>query len=646
MGNNLSATHKCEETNSINWKTDYGPIWAGVGSESIAPDWKVTLPYGKQVETDIFYNRDIYVKALVIKVGKLEVTLIETDVIGIVFEVAQAIKTRVSQESGVPADNILLGAVHNHSYPRLKDKKVIDWITEQSVKAVKSAKKNMFPAMIGAMKRTMPQNLSKNRSWVSGMVNSDLTVVRIDDVAGNVRAVVFNCGIHPTCFTTSWSEDETGMIGPDWPEYVRRQISFHLASHYDYKRRDTGMPCATPFTMFTLGAAGDQQASLWLDEIGGNKIPVLRAFTDTIAKEIMNMVDWIIAEPIARMTFKWKQVVVDILSRDRVQGERETLVQFLGINDMGFVTIPGELVYNLGREIARFSPCKYTILVTCANDYLPGYIVSEGEALEKITFESKDWCNPPELGPIIVEAAVSLLNPDPCKTSASISEDFEFACVGGKIRCESNRKFVVGIMNNIAHPSTTPPFWGKRTVVEPDGRYLLKQLLPGQKFLYIMEVASDYSGQCNQDTRTITYGMPVKILPGSTTEVNFEFPPDLYHSEVKSIELKTLTVGNKSCEISGQVQVVGSLRADEKIEARLYFAGIKRYMKLSGNLRKSTYVDNETAACIVDDAGRFIFKDISPGVYVVSFWLDINKNGFIEPGIDVISTLSKPFIVE
>ncbi|MCD4669111.1 MAG: hypothetical protein K8S14_01555 [Actinomycetia bacterium] len=622
-----------------------GPILAGVGSEPIAPGWKAVLPYGKQTGTDTFYNKDIFVKAIVIRVGELEVAIIEADVIGIVFEAAQTIKAHISRESGIPSDNIILGAVHNHSYPRLKDKKIINLISEQSAKAVNNARINMFPAMIGAMTRTMPQNLSINRSRASGMVNSDLTVIRIDDTAGHVRAVIFNCGIHPTCFTTSWNDEKTGMIGPEWPEYVRRQVSFYLASGNDCRRRDASLPYAEPFTMFTLGAAGDQQASLWLDETQGNKMSALKVFTDTIAREVLNMVDWIITDPIVRMTFSWKQIIIDILSRDKIRGERETLVQFLSINDMGFLAIPGELVYCPGREIVRFSPSKHTMLITCANDYLPGYIVSEGEALEQITFESKDWRNPPELGPIILEAAAGLLNPDICGTSASIPEGFEFGCISGNVRCGSSRRFVVGVMNKIEEPSSEPPFWGKRAEVEPDGKYLLDKLLPGEKFIYVKEVAGDYSGRYNQDIRTIAYGIPAKVLQGGTIEVNFEFPPDLYYSEVKSIELKTLVVEKEKCKISGRVKIAGTLRIDEKIEARLYYAGIKRYTNLLGNLQEKTYLNNPAAVCMVDDEGRFKFTEVPSGSYTIGFWLDINRNGIIEPGVDIISALSGTFII-
>ncbi|NJD03434.1 MAG: hypothetical protein FIA99_12765 [Ruminiclostridium sp.] len=635
-----------KESSAQSHTTSSGLLYAGVGSESIAPGWKTVLPYGKKTETDIFYNRDIYVKALVFRVGELEAAFVEADVIGVVFEEAQRIKARITQESGIPMENIILGAVHNHSYPRLKGPDVLDFVAEQCARAVKNARGGMFPAMIGSMKRTMPENLSINRSWACGQVNSDLYVIRIDDSAGFTRAVLFNCGIHPTCFTTSWGDDKTGMIGPEWPEYVRRQVSFHLRSHYDYDRHNAGMPHTDIFTMFTLGAAGDQQASLWLDETDGHKMPVLRAFVGTIAGEVLNMVDWIITKPTVEMAFRWKRLWMDMLSRDYVRGERETLVQLLSINDTALISIPGELTYNLGQELVHISPYKFTIPVTCANDYLPGYIVSEGESREAVTYESKDWCHQPELGTIIIDAAASLLNQNQRPLSAAGEpKNPEFGSIGGVLSCKSKYRLVAGVMNKIEQPSPNPPFWGKRTEVGQDERFFIDRLLPGTKYLYVIEVSDDYSGQANQDKTTIFYGMPVQVLPGKMTEVDLEFPSGLYHTGLKSIGIETVSVGVKN-RITGQVYTAGYLREDESLEARLYYAGTARYLSVSGSLRKTAYPDDVIATGMVDREGRFEFNHVAPGAYVVGCWLDVNKNSLVEPGVDIISPFSKPVIVE
>jgi hypothetical protein len=56
------------------------------------------------------------------------------------------------------------------------------------------------------------------------------------------------------------------------------------------------------------------------------------------------------------------------------QGElRNTWLHVILIDDIAFVGVPGELFGQLGTEIKRRSPFRYTYVITLANDYI-GYI--------------------------------------------------------------------------------------------------------------------------------------------------------------------------------------------------------------------------------------------------------------------------------
>jgi len=44
--------------------------------------------------------------------------------------------------------------------------------------------------------------------------------------------------------------------------------------------------------------------------------------------------------------------------------------------------------------------------------------------------------------------------------------------------------------------------------------------------------------------------------------------------------------------------------------------------------------------------GEFRFAGLSPGVYAAGFWLDVNRNGLVEPAVDVVSELSRSLVVE
>src|SRR5262249_2479644 len=57
----------------------------------------------------------------------------------------------------------------------------------------------------------------------------------------------------------------------------------------------------------------------------------------------------------------------------RQDQERKTWVQVILIGDIALVGVPGEFFTQLGQEIKRRSPFRYTYVFQLANDYV-GYI--------------------------------------------------------------------------------------------------------------------------------------------------------------------------------------------------------------------------------------------------------------------------------
>jgi hypothetical protein len=88
---------------------------------------------------------------------------------------------------------------------------------------------------------------------------------------------------------------------------------------------------------------------------------------------------------------------------------RKSWVQVILVGDIAFVGVPGELFAELGNEIKRLSPFRYTYVVAIANDYI-GYI-PDYEAFEFGGHQT--WANSSiserGTGEAIVNEAVKLL---------------------------------------------------------------------------------------------------------------------------------------------------------------------------------------------------------------------------------------------
>jgi len=100
--------------------------------------------------------------------------------------------------------------------------------------------------------------------------------------------------------------------------------------------------------------------------------------------------------------------------RDHVaplQGKvQKTWVQVVLVGDIAFVGVPGGLFAELGNEIKRLSPFRYTYVVGLANDYL-GYF-PDNEALDLGGYQT--WANAAiserGTGEAIVNETVRILN--------------------------------------------------------------------------------------------------------------------------------------------------------------------------------------------------------------------------------------------
>lgn len=610
-----------------------GKLEVGIGAASIAPPWPIEPSYGKQVPTFEFYGPDIEAKALILKVEELEVLLVACDVIGVRASEGECIKERVQEETDIPKEHIILAATHNHSYPRTYRQRVRDWLAGQVVEAVKMAKERTFEARVGFGIGTLPERLTVNRHrTVGGFVNTRVYVGRIEDVQGNLRAILFNFGSHPNIFTTSWGPDLVGKFGPGWPGYARKYIELVENGRMLFSQYEEGRPYYDLFTLFTLGAAGDQQPSLELDEIDGVKVPPNKAFVLALSQEVMRMADNIRTESDVRMTFRWK--VVELPLREEAEREPRTLIQALILDDTAIGVIPGELTAELGAKFEERAGHKYSFVITVANDAV-GYLTSEAEAYEGITYEAKGSPFGPQRGKIVLDEVIGLVNPE-YTPGPPLDPDEDLGGVRGRVHYDGDRRIVVGMMTDCKEIADLPWFWGRRTEPDSAGDFRFDHVAHGIKYIYVKEVREDYQGRPKQDLRTLMYGQEVVVRAGelSTVEV---WATSHIKENVKSIRVDEASVQAEGGKIKGRIVVDGKLRPDERILGGAYPDSSIYY-----RWHLQHYLKSPASRTTIDPSGRFEFKGLSPGKYFLYFWFDTNGNGRVEPGVDVTSGLFGP----
>ncbi|MCC6589348.1 MAG: neutral/alkaline non-lysosomal ceramidase N-terminal domain-containing protein [Bryobacterales bacterium] len=172
---------------------------------------------------------------------------------------------RAAAATGIPPTHIRIGATHTHAGPFLtKEKGPVGYdltkfekgfdaywsvVTDKIAGAIVEANRKLEPVHVGGARGAGTININRRMRPLNGappavgrnpegLVDRDLTVVRIDRADGSTLAVLVNFQCHGTVM--AW---ENKMISPDWPGMMRKEVEHALP----------GSKC-----LFFQGAAGNQ----------------------------------------------------------------------------------------------------------------------------------------------------------------------------------------------------------------------------------------------------------------------------------------------------------------------------------------------------------------------------------------------------
>lgn len=461
-----------------------GKFNVGFGEADITPYWGTKLSYGKQ---ELIYESydTCYVKAMLIVIEDKRVLWLSYDLIGIRKEDADQIKEAISEKLKIPVKMITVATTHGHSYAKNRlDGPVQELMVKKSVEAACQALGDLAGARIGISHFKTPEKWTINRSNIDGAVDRDLYVIRFDDLEGKLRGILFNYPAHPVHHTVfnPWLK---GKFGPDWPGYVRRFLESqsdleNLLEEYDfmrYKKYKDEKPAFNEslFTMFYHGTAGDVKANTKELDKG--------QFDKLIANKVWEMA--LETETKAEVEFKYYYGETT-LPGPRLKN-RTLPLQAMWIDDILWMTFPGEIVSELGLLFKEYSKGVHNIMVTTANDYI-GYVVTEAMALEAITYESKGD-NDPGMGNKLIEDALELAYPERERVNTS-GYSGDLVSISGKvINYRGDANLAVSVFNVRRNGfDFVGGFWGKRVPVADDGSFEIENLTTGRKYLFVSEL--------------------------------------------------------------------------------------------------------------------------------------------------------------
>jgi neutral ceramidase len=354
----------------------------GVSEIKITPEKPILMSgYSARKTPFTRVHDDLFASALFFSGEKDKALVITADLIGFSFEFIDEIKKTISKKIGIPAENIIITAVHNHGGPVTKvyEGEVSEEI-ENYVKSLKEklinmaldASKKAVPFRMGIGKGTCNMNVNRRSRFSNGSIglgkNPDgicdhtITVVKLEDLNNNLLAVFLNWPCHATA-----SGDNNYQITADWPG---------AASRYIKKQSGSNIVVA-----ITAGASGN------IDPIYGpdNDFSQIEATGFLVGTEAWNLIPQIKTFPVfslstANTSISFagkKRGTTDFPVTSYESGpEAQIILTGLKIGNLVLAGISGELMTEIGMEVKKQSPYSGTIIVTHCNGS-SGYICTD-----------------------------------------------------------------------------------------------------------------------------------------------------------------------------------------------------------------------------------------------------------------------------
>jgi len=357
----------------------------------------------------------LFARALFVGADEGACLLITCDLIGLPFDLVQAVKARLQAEVGLLPAQVLVCATHTHSGPGLlpypyigqRNEAYLADLVERLVEVGKAARANAEPAFCQVGKGSAALAINRRGTTLpSGepLVDPEVLVVEFRKRSGAPLAVLFNYACHAVVLGP-----ENLLLSRDYPGYavdaveaalpstlalfinganadlnphergtfaIAERLGHELAEAVLSALQKADTPAPGPLTAWSrhlplatraIPAPADLEAEL---QERKQRLQALEA--DSPADQVAIRVE--------QAYLLWLERMLDFARRGiRTLAEEGAVVQVLTFGEeLALAAFPGETLTALGLEVKALSPFATTLIASNANGYL-GYLPPEAE---------------------------------------------------------------------------------------------------------------------------------------------------------------------------------------------------------------------------------------------------------------------------
>ena len=367
-------------------------LLAGTSKIKITPGTPIPMSgYGGRNDPFKGVHDDLFARVIVFSDGVNKAVLITTDLIGISNSIWEETTKRITKETGIKKEYVLLSAVHNHSGPVIKvyddedsSAAVVAYIEELEGKiiiATKDAIKGMVPVSIGAGKGECKMNINRRAPDGKGEItlgrnpyapcDHEVGVISVNDRSGNPIAIIMNWPCHGVVLGP-----RNYLITGDWPGAASR-----------YVEEGSGGKLIAPVI---IGASGDINPIYGphIDFENNNAYAYGKdAIGEDLGKESMRVAKDIQTFSSGKITALQRVISLPAKEKEKEDGkflqpktkEDDSLQVRLSVIKIGNIVltgVSGEVFNQISVKMRNQSPYSFTFMITHCNGS-SGYLISE-----------------------------------------------------------------------------------------------------------------------------------------------------------------------------------------------------------------------------------------------------------------------------
>ena len=435
----------------------YQGLEVGYGRENITPAYPVALAGSATEKIAEGYLDPIYITFIALRYQQETYLVATMDLVGAYAEYSDPARSRVSEETGIAEERVILNSTHTHSSVSIRNvenegaAKYREELYSWAVRAAKAAIADLSPAEVW-----YGSTQAEGMAWVRHYKMQDGTYAGANygsfssGIVGHASEADTQMQI--VKFVRS-AEDKKDIVMMNFPAHATMQKEYLVSADFPGPARQYVEENADTLVAYFIAGAGDQTPTsrvaseqfssdynVYGQELGRIAVECMNTMTKLESADIRfctrtftaqsNKEDLDRLQEAKQVQLIWEQVggrgteagkaaakqhgfssvyeVTAILNREHFEETRSMELKTLSVGDVSFLFAPYEMFGTNAMYIKENSPYPMTFVVTCSQNH-DGYLPSE-LGWELRCYEAQITRYAPGTAEALADEYVSMLN--------------------------------------------------------------------------------------------------------------------------------------------------------------------------------------------------------------------------------------------